>query len=302
LEEILFIPITDGATAVSLYKSGNAHAMHGRAVPPLWIPALRDHKDFHRVPAYRSYFYPFNTTRPPFNNPLVRYAFQMATDKGEIVRFLSGGQAVARGVVPPSLGYESPQSLLVDAGGRPWDVLSYDPAGARELMRLAGAGRLVFDLTFPIGPRSKEIAQILQTQWHANLGAEVRLIAHETNVWIQALQEVAYRGMIECNWTPPYVDPYGIMELFNGRSEGSGWKDPEFRKMLDRADAEPDAVARLRKLAACEQRLLRAMPVLPLFFDSYAYLTKPYVQGMTPKVLDVPEYKDIWIDTNWKPS
>ena len=104
LEEIVFVPVTDGATGVNLYKAGNTHAMHGRAVPPLWITALSDRKDFHRAPAYRSYFYPFNTTQPPFDNPLVRYAFQMATDKEEIVRFLSGGQTVARSVVPPHWG------------------------------------------------------------------------------------------------------------------------------------------------------------------------------------------------------
>ena len=47
LDEIVFLPITDGATSVNLYKTGNAYAMHGRAVPPLWIPALRGRKDFH---------------------------------------------------------------------------------------------------------------------------------------------------------------------------------------------------------------------------------------------------------------
>lgn len=46
LEEILFLPISDGATSVNLYKTGEAHAMHGRAVPPVWIPALRRRNDF----------------------------------------------------------------------------------------------------------------------------------------------------------------------------------------------------------------------------------------------------------------
>ena len=302
LEQIVFVPVTDGATGVNLYKAGNTHAMHGRAVPPLWITALSDRKDFHRAPAYRSYFYPFNTTQPPFDNPLVRYAFHMATDKEEIVRFLSGGQTVARSIVPPALGYESIRTLPIEAGARVWDVLSYDPEAARALMRLAGAGRLVFDLTFPNGPRSKEIAQILQKQWRAHLGAEVRLIVHETNVWIQTLQALAYRGIIECNWMPGYVDPNGMLELFDGRRDGSGWKDAEFRQMVATANAEPDPAARMRKLAACEERLLRAMPVLPLFFDSYAYLQKPYVKGMRPKLLDLPDYKDVWIDTNWRPS
>jgi hypothetical protein len=58
----------------------------------------------------------------------------------------------------------------------------------------------------------------------------------------------------------------------------------------------------MRKLAACEERLMRAMPVLPLFFDSYCYLEKPYVGGMTKNVLGVPRFKTAWIDTNWRPQ
>ena len=59
LDEIVFLPVTDGATSVNLYKTGNADAMYGRAVPPLWIPALRVRKDFHSITAYRSLFYAF---------------------------------------------------------------------------------------------------------------------------------------------------------------------------------------------------------------------------------------------------
>jgi len=34
LDEIVFLPISDGGTIVNLYKAGSAHAMYGRAVPP----------------------------------------------------------------------------------------------------------------------------------------------------------------------------------------------------------------------------------------------------------------------------
>ena len=58
----------------------------------------------------------------------------------------------------------------------------------------------------------------------------------------------------------------------------------------------------MRKLAACEERILRAMPVLPLFFDAYSYLEKPYVRGMTRNALDLPQFKAAWIDTSWRPE
>ena len=84
--EICFFPIVDGATAVNLYKAGDVYTMHGRAVPPLWIPALRGRRRLYTTPAYRSLFYAFNTTKPPFDNVLVRYAFQMATNTHAVTR------------------------------------------------------------------------------------------------------------------------------------------------------------------------------------------------------------------------
>jgi oligopeptide transport system substrate-binding protein len=302
LDEIVFLPITDGATSVNLYKAGNADAMYGRAVPPLWIPALRGRKDFHSITAYRSLFYAFNTTKPPLDNALVRYAFNMATDKHEIARFLAGGQRPAWTVVPPWGGYRGITKLPVEADGHVSDVLSYDPRSARALMKIAGAEHLVLDLTFPNRTRSKEIAQILQKQWGANLGCQVNLLMMDWNVWAQNLNSSSYQGVIESGGGPDYADPNGIFDFFTGRIDGSGWRDPEFDRLVENANAEGDPAVRMGKLAACEERLLRAMPVLPLFFDSYGCLQKPYVAGMTPNALDLPRFKYAWIDTNWRPQ
>ena len=301
LDEIVFLPITDGATGVNLYKTGGASAMHGRAIPPLWIPALRGRKDFHSTPAYRSLFYAFNTTRPPFDNALVRYAFHMATNKHEITQFLAGGQTPACTVIPPFGGYEGVATLPVEAGGRVWDVLSHDPESARELMNIAGAGRLVFDLTFPNRTRSKEMAQILQNQWRVNLGAEVKLVMMDWSVWMQTSLSMTYHGVIESGGGADYADP--------NRFSNCSPDEPTDPDGVTRSSAgwwitrmpRPKRLLACGKLAACEERLLRAMPVLPLFFDSYSYLQKPYVGGLT-REFDAPQFKYTWIDTHWRPS
>jgi oligopeptide transport system substrate-binding protein len=302
VDEIRFLPIVDGATGVNLYKAGDVYTMHGRAVPPLWIPALRGRKDFYTTPAYRSLFYAFNTTKPPFDNVLVRYAFQMATNTHAVARFLQGGQTAARTVIPPYGGYPGVHSLLVEAGGRVWDVLSHDPAAARELLRRAKAEGLSVDLTFADRARSKEIAEILQSQWRANLGVRVNLMKVENSAWDQMTVSLSYRGIMESGTGADYADPQGLFDVFTSRLDGSGWVDPGFNQLLDAANAEFDTTLRMRKLAACEERLLRAMPVLPLFFDSYCYLEKPFVGGMTRNLLGVPQFKTGWIDTNWRTS
>jgi len=54
-----------------------------------------------------------NTKKPPFDNVLLRYALNMATDKKAITHFVGAGRVPALNFVPPIEGYEAPQSLLV---------------------------------------------------------------------------------------------------------------------------------------------------------------------------------------------
>jgi ABC-type transport system substrate-binding protein len=102
------------------------------------IPALRHSKDFHSGPALRSLYYSINSTKPPLDNVLVRYALNMATDKQALVEFLGAGQIPALNVVPPMDGYPSPKTLEVAVDGETYDVLAYDPEGARGLLAKAG--------------------------------------------------------------------------------------------------------------------------------------------------------------------
>ena len=226
----------------------------------------------------------------------------MATNRDEIAQFLDGGQTAASTVIPPFGGYRGIAKLEVEAGGRPWNVLSYDPEGARALMTIARADRPVLDLTYPSRTRSKEIAEILQRQWHTNLGAQVNLVMVDWNVWAQTANSLNYRGVIESGGGADYADPNSLFEMFTGRTDGSGWNDPEFSRLLDYANAEPEPGLRMQKLAAAEERLLRAMPVLPLFFDAYSCLQKPYVRDLPLTAYDRPQFKYAWIDTNWRPS
>src|SRR5581483_6436978 len=78
------------------------------------------------------------TKKEPFDNVLVRYAFNMATDKSAVANVFGFGRVPARTLVPPVAGYRPPDSLLVNVADKSYDVLAYDPAGARELLAAAG--------------------------------------------------------------------------------------------------------------------------------------------------------------------
>jgi len=44
--------------------------------------------------------------------------------------------------------------------------------------------------------------------------------------------------------------------------------------------------------------LLRAMPFVPLYFDTWVYLERREVRGLILNPLGVPSFKYAWIDTN----
>jgi oligopeptide transport system substrate-binding protein len=110
LNEIAFLPVAH-ALLVNLYKAGVVDV-----TDPSWFPfpsslfarALERKKDLHRLPMLQSLYYAINTKKPPFNNVLLRYALNMATDKNAIATAL-GGDIPAIGYVPPIEGYQSPK-------------------------------------------------------------------------------------------------------------------------------------------------------------------------------------------------
>jgi len=307
---VLFIPeVTVGA---NLYKSGRAHFTTGLVIPPPVAPALSRKKDLCRARAFGTFFPCFNTTQPPFDNVLARYAYNMATDKQAIARLFGFGRLPARTLVPPVGDYKPPENLLIEVEGKFYDVLAYDPAGAREFLAKAGypggldhhGQKLRIDLLCPNYTDARLHSEILQQQWQASLGVEVNIVAQEVEAWLQNIFSGKFRGITEYADWGFYLDPNWFLDQFvTGSSvNASGWADPHYDDILAKANATLDPALRMQRLADCERYLLRAMPVFPEFYDVWAYPQKPYLRGIRPNVLDVHPLKYAWIDTNWRPS
>jgi len=301
IEEIVFLPVTNLTTNVNLYRVGVTHAMDPRLIPPPLVPALSRKRDFGSAPALSTLWYLLNTNTPPFDRPAVRYALNLATDKAAIVNFLGAGQKPANGIVPPMRGYSSSVNLPVSINGRSLNVLAFDPRLARDLLRAEGIGGLELSMTFPPLPRSKDIASILQRQWHEHLGLRLTLSEQGETIWFQDMLEKRYR-LTEDSWTARCDDPNDYLALFTARTNYSTWVDPKFDRGFTTANAILEPAKRMNALAACEAQLMQAMPVIPIFHDTWAYLEAPYLRGLKSNPFGFPRFKYAWIDTAWKPS
>jgi oligopeptide transport system substrate-binding protein len=302
IEELCFTPVADGTTAVNLYKVGEVAAMPGVSFPYLFIRAMGGKRDFHTEPAFGVFCPVMSVQKPPLDNVLLRFALNMATEKQAFCDVLGGGRLPARNVVASVPGYRGPESVMVEIDGRPHNVLKFDPEGARAMLAKAGIRSLEITFHFPQLPESTPRAEMLRQQWQRNLGIRLKLAPREFNVHWSMVLAGEYSGVADYAFLPLYYDPNPFLDPFMTPGEGnpSGWTDKEFRSMLAEANRTLDRADRMTRLAACEERLLRNMPLIPIYFDAWAYLRKPFVRGLTSNLFDTRAFKYAWIDREWR--
>jgi oligopeptide transport system substrate-binding protein len=205
-------------------------------------------------------------------------------------------------LVPPSAKYPFSPHVVIQVQGRECDVLAFDPQAAREL--LAGSGKRHLRFTYHFLNRYRLLAEILQQQWQTMLNATVTLEGREDDVHFSMVYNTEYLGTAFYNFTPVYMDPNAFLDAFLPGSGGnpSGWTDAEYTRTLSQANSVVGAPERMAKLAECERLLLEHMPVIPIYHDTWRYLSKPFVKGLACNAFDGRSFKYAWIDTNWRRS
>jgi oligopeptide transport system substrate-binding protein len=209
-----------------------------------------------------------------------------------------------RGLVPAVRGYPAPLTLPVSIDGATYDVLSFDPRAARELLAKTShplPKRLGYLCS--TGTDSLLWAQVLKDQWKRHIDIDLDINAVEFSVFVEANVHGRFRHVAECGAFANYVDPAWFLDLFAvSGGYGTAWSDPLFQQMLSDARVTPDRALRMARLAECERLLLKAMPILPLCQVVQAKLRKPFVKGLGGNLLNRDQFKYAWIDTNWRPS
>ncbi len=305
LDEVHFFTVSQASTIVDLYEADEVHSMPGERIPSQFLPLLEGRRDFCQCPAVFGVWWNMNTHRPPFDDPLVRYAVSMAIDKQQMTRVVGAGRMPARGFVPPMPGYPNPQEAVVHFAGRDYNVLEYNPEAARAMLAASRYGsRGALKVSFLSGalPLSAMMSIIIRQQLAEVLGAELSINVQEFNAAQRAASELNYEGFTDGGDWGTYVDPMYFLDRFLSDSGGNctGWRDPHYDAIVAEANGTVDPTERVRKQADCERHLLRAMPILPLFHNTWSILQKPFIRGLPPNLLDIRLFKYASIDTAWR--
>lgn len=299
LERITFYPLEEQTTMMNLYKAGEVDATYNHTVPVAWLDVIRPMRDYMDAPENAIEYYVFNTTRPPMNDVRVRKAFNAAIDKAALSEY--------RRVTKPLTAF-TPEGLYPGYPQPTGD--GFDPERARRLLADAGfadaAGNFDpsrfpvqdVELLYNTAESNRQVAEFVQAQWKQNLGVTVPLRNMEWRTYLDTRHRMDYRGFSRAGWVGDYMDPYTFLSLFAtlGGNNDSGWFDPKYMDMLNRANRELDLQRRYALLAEAEAYLLDVQPVIPLLTQATNWMKKPYVKGMYPNAGTLHPWKFVYIE------
>jgi oligopeptide transport system substrate-binding protein len=284
----------NATTAFNLFYSKKADLLLDKQlIPSSFIQEIRKEPYFHANPFLGNYFYRFNVTRKPLNDPRVRRALHLAIDKKRIVEKITrAGEQPAGSLTPPGIpGYEPPPGE------------SYDPDIARKLLAEAGfpggKGFPLLSILYNVSELHEPIATEIQAMWKEHLGILVNLRKQEWKVYLNSLDHLDY-DIARSSWVGDYNDPNTFLDCFvTGRGNNrTGWSHAEYDRLLAQAAREMNPDQRMRILREAEEILVvKDPPLIPLYY--YVGITLfdgTKLGGFQPNVLDEHPLREMhWI-------
>jgi peptide/nickel transport system substrate-binding protein len=294
IEQLTFKYYSDSESALSAYQSGEilgiSQVTKDILPPALSEPSLNMHAG--QIPALSIIFLNLDDPRVPFFQDVnIRQALLMGIDRQRIIHQLNHGQAtLAHGpIFPGSWAYFDGI-----------EKTSYDPEAAIQLLRSAGytipasgsavrtneeGQSLSFDLVYPDGEESQELAQAIASDWE-QIGVNANLLAVSYDDLLSSyLEPRAYHAaLVDINLTQsPDPDPYPFWDQaqITGGQNYSQWNDRQASEYLEEARVELDMDERIRLYNNFQVRFASELPSLPLFYPIYNYGIDQRVNGVT---------------------
>jgi len=284
IDRINYAMVVEASTAFAMYENGELDVES----PPLddmdrvkADPVLS--KELYMAPRLCTYYYGFNTTKPPFDNVKVRQAFSAGVDRQKLIdTVLKGGQK-------PAKTFACPGIFGTPAEEASFEGIVFDPARGKALLADAGypdgKGLPEITLMFNTSEGHQKIAQFIQQSWKENLGVEVKLANQEWKVYLKTTDEDAPQ-IFRMGWCADYTDENNwVLEVFHPTKSTNRPKwDPEsasakrFMELTEGAAAASDPAERKQLYFEAEKILcVDEAIIIPIYYYTRVVCTKPYI-------------------------
>ncbi len=233
-------------------------------------------------PTLRVLFLGLRIDRPPFSDPRVREALDLALDRRELIRRALGGRMpTATQLVPPEVVGHDPGLHGVGP----------DPARARALLAAAGFPKGL-DVRLD-GPRNRYVND---TQILAEVARQLGAVG--VRVAVDAMDKTAFYDLIDSGRSSFYLLGWAcesgdagdaldsMMHSRTGTSLGTfntfGLADPELDALIEASNRSLDMADRALRLQAALRRVAALRPVLPLVVQTEAVVLSRRIDWRPP--------------------
>jgi ABC-type oligopeptide transport system substrate-binding subunit/class 3 adenylate cyclase len=257
--------------------------LHG--LPPTEVDCARQRhaREYISAPLLITYYVVFDVSRPPFDDPRVRRAFALATDKKTLAN------VVMKGYEFPATGGFVPLGMPGHSAGI---GLPYDPEQARDLLAEAGypGGRGLSVIDVYTFERLIPNSEYLQAKWREILGVEFARLKRLT-----AEEGTALPHMILKGWIADYPDPDSFLRMgISGRL--STWHNEAYDRLVGEARQVMDQPARMELYQEADRFLIEEAVVVPFAYGRWHLLVKPWVRRFPTSAIRWWFFKDVIIE------
>ena len=275
----------DASPAFAEYEAGN---LDSTGVPIADIDRVKADpvlsQELTIAPSGCTYYYGFNTSKPPMDNVHMRRALSHALDRqGLVDNVTKGGQEPAQWFCRPGMAGCPTMESHPDAG-----IKSDAEAAKAELKAyMDDMGFTSVDqipeivLMYNTSEGHKRIAEAIAEMWKETLGIQVTVTNQEWKVYLVTLQEDSPQ-VWRLGWCLDYPDANNwtreVMAIGGHEENATQWRNEVFTKMLEDAAVEADPVKRQDMYAQAEQILVYDdAAIIPIYWYTMVNVTKPYV-------------------------
>ncbi len=298
--------ITEASTEMALYENNELDVVGSPGVPPPLPDMDRIKSDAQLsqelfiAPRLCTYYYGFVTSKPPFDDPVLRKAFAAAIDRQSLIdNVTKGNQTPAHSFAPPGIfGNVADDmeigSFMVEANYA--DQVAQAQEWVAEAGYPEGEGLDVL-LMHNTSEGHAQIAQAVQAMWQeAFPKANITIENQEWAVYLKTLlpdsPDEEKPNVYRLGWCADYPDSNNwLNEVFNSKSGQNYAKftNEEFDALVEEAAFEPDPAKRQELYSQAEDIFInQETAIAPIYYYTYVRLYKPWVNPVISPVSGDP--------------
>ncbi|NMA91762.1 MAG: peptide ABC transporter substrate-binding protein [Firmicutes bacterium] len=298
LEKINLFMLKEISTEINMYETGELDSI---IVPGDYLEEYRDDPGFGSIPEAVCRYLLLNHEDPVMANHNFRRALSYGFDRGKFIeKVLQDPSLPATAFTPPTIKDQEGNSF-----NKTWVKDKLLPEGAQldlareylkralEELGLDEVGELAVTLLCGDSESHKKYAEGVQGLYRESLGLKIKVESVDFATFLERIRNRQF-SLMYLGWNADFNDPSAFMDLWitDGPYNDAGYSNEIYDTAIEIARSGTDNKTRMEALAEAERILCEDLPIIPLYWPTRNYITRPYVKDWVRRITGA--------DNEWK--